>query len=255
MSKEFILIAGPMVRASSWQPTAEHLRKLGYSLQVPDILAHHATPPAWSAWPRLLLDHIAPTDASILVGHSSASALVASLATKLPVRGIIIVDGDIPPDGGRAWPVRPALHEFVRRIAAADGILPIWSRWFVQDPQRATLIGLDQLSQNPIALAQFEDGLPAMTLSWFEEDMDLMPWRHIPVGYLQTSPIYEHASAEALRLRWPVEKLNGTHLHPTLCPAETASALIAIARQLEPNASRTQPKAPSRKTNPDTDRR
>jgi len=34
---EFVLVPGPMVRASSFEPTARHLRKLGYRTQVPDV--------------------------------------------------------------------------------------------------------------------------------------------------------------------------------------------------------------------------
>jgi len=229
MAAEFVLVAGPMVRASSWEPTAVHLRQTGCSVQVPDVLANCAAPPAWSAWSRHLLDHIAPTDDLILVGHSSGSALVADLATKLPASAIIIVDGDIPPAQGRASPVRPALHDFVKSLAGADGMLPVWSRWFARDPQRATLIGLDRLAGDPLALARFEDGLPTMQVDWFDDTIELSRWDHVPAGFIQTSAIYDHATAEALRRGWPVERLAGTHLHPTLCPAEMAGAILSIA--------------------------
>ena len=159
MPSDFVLVAGPMVRASSWEPTAKHLREAGWLVQVPDLLAHHAAPPAWSAWTRSLLDHIAPARELILVGHSSASALVADLATKLPARSLIIVDGDIPPSQGAASPVRLALREFIRSLAEADGTLPIWSKWFSGDAQRTSLVGLDILASDPVAFAQFENGL------------------------------------------------------------------------------------------------
>jgi pimeloyl-ACP methyl ester carboxylesterase len=107
MSLHFILVAGPLVRASSWEPTAECLRAAGCHVQVPDVLAHHRSPPAWSAWTAQLLEHITRGDEPIVVGHSSASALAADLATRLPVRGIIIVDGDVPPSRGAAFPVSP----------------------------------------------------------------------------------------------------------------------------------------------------
>src|SRR5712675_858217 len=76
----FVLVAGPMVRASSWEPTARHLREAGYRVQVPDVLAYHQPPPSWSAWNTHLLEHITPGAESVLVGHSSASVLVADLA-------------------------------------------------------------------------------------------------------------------------------------------------------------------------------
>ncbi|CCE03957.1 alpha/beta hydrolase [Bradyrhizobium sp. STM 3809] len=255
MSEHFILIAGPMVRASSWEPTADHLRQAGRSVQVPDLLAHCSAPPAWRAWSGRLLDRVERWDAPILVGHSSASVLVAELATLVPARSIIIVDGDIPPTRGRAPPVRPALRDFIRTRAGRNGSLPIWSRWFSADPQRTALIGLDRLAQDPAALASFENGLPIMTVDWFDDWVELAPWDHIPAGFVQTSPIYDHATAEAQRRGWPVERLSGTHLHPTLNPVETAKALLSIARQLDERAGRAGLTDPSRRTGPDRDRR
>lgn len=233
MSSEFVLVAGPLVRASSWEPTARHLRESGWAVQVPDVLAHHASPPAWSAWTGSLLDHIAPKSELVLVGHSSASPLVADLATKLPARSIIIVDGDVPPEQGAAFPVRLALRDFIRGLAEADGTLPIWSKWFSGDEQRASRVGIDILARDPVAFAQFEYGLPTMHVDWFNETIELASWDHIPAGFIQTSKIYDHATAEAQRRGWPVANLQGTHLDPTLRPAETAEAILAMARRLE----------------------
>lgn len=232
MSPDIVLVAGPLVRASSWELTAGHLREAGWTVQVPDILAFHASPPAWSEWTGCLLEHISPTGQLLLVGHSSASALVADLATRLPTCGVIIVDGDVPPHSGAASPVRPALRDFIRSRAGADGALPIWSRWFAGDAQRLTLVGLDILAGDPDAFAQFEEGLPAMRADWFDDTIELASWDHIPAGFIQTSKIYEHAAAEAQRRGWPVTRLDGTHLHPTLSPAETAEAIISMSRRL-----------------------
>jgi Alpha/beta hydrolase family len=235
MPSHFVLVAGPLVRASSWESTARLMREAGCLVQVPDILAHHPSPPAWRAWTQSLLEHIAPAGELVLVGHSSASALVADLAIRLPVRGVIIVDGDIPPLQGAASPVRPALHDFIRSLAGADGTLPVWSKWFAGDAQRSALIGLDILAGDPPAFAQFEDGLPRMHLDWFDDTIELAAWDHIPAGFIQTSGIYDHATAEAQRRGWPVMRPQGTHLDPTLRPAVTADAILSMSRQLGTN--------------------
>ena len=231
MSLDFILVAGPLVRASSWEPTARHLREAGYRAQVPDVLAIHQPPPSWRAWNADVLELVDAGSESVLVGHSSASALVADLARKLPCRGLIIVDGDVPPSQGPATPVRPALRAFIGTLAAPDGTLPIWSRW-TGDARRASLVGLDILARDPVALAEFERGLPTLSTDWFDDTIDLADWDRIPSGYVQTSAIYDHAAAEARRRGWPVTRLQGTHLHPTLQPAETAEALIAMSHRL-----------------------
>ena len=167
-----------------------------------------------------------------MVGHSSASALVVDLATRLPARAVIIVDGDVPPPSGAAFPVRPALLDFIKGLAEPDGMLPIWSKWFENDRARAALVGIDALARDAAAFAQFEAGLPRMHVSWFDEAIELADWSHIPAGYIQTSAIYDHATAEAQRRGWPVANLHGTHLHPSLQPAETADAVLAMSRQL-----------------------
>ena len=232
MSSNLILVAGPPVRASSWEPTAKRLREAGWYVQVPDILTYYTSPPAWSAWTRCLLDHIDAVGDAIVVGHSSASPLVVDLATKLPARAVIIVDGEVPPSHGAASPVRPALRQFIRGLADASGTLPIWSKWYSGDPHRTSLIGLDILATDPVALAHFEIGLPKMRVEWFNDVIELTAWDHIPAGYIQTSKIYEHATLEAQRRGWPVARLHGTHLDPTLRPVKTADAILSMSHRL-----------------------
>lgn len=232
MSLHFILVAGLLVRASSWEAAAEALRAAGCDVQVPDALAHFASPPSWRDWNSRLLERINHAPDPIVVGHSSASALVVDLAIRLPARAIIIVDGDVPPRQGAAFPVRPALRDFVKGLAGPDGMLPVWSKWFEHDKARASLVGIDVLTRDAAAFAGFESGLPRMHIGWFDEAIELANWDHIPAGFIQTSAIYDHATAEAQRRGWPVVNLGGTHLHPTLQPKETANAILAMARQL-----------------------
>ncbi len=232
MLADFVLVAGPLVGSSSWEPTAGHLRAGGRRVHVPDVLTACGTPPPWSQWTSHLVSLIPGGTDLILVGHSSASALVADLASKLATRGLIIVDGDVPPAAGAASPVRPALRNFIGSLAGPDGVLPLWSNWFRDDPLRASLVGIDILARDPGALSQFETELPQMNISWFDDTIDLAGWDHVPSGYVQTSAIYDHAAAEALRRGWPFQRLHGTHLHPTIEPSETAAALLAMSRQL-----------------------
>ena len=233
MNADIILIAGPLVRASSWEPTAERLRDLGWRVQVPDVLAHYPTPPAWNEWSHCLTSQITSANNYLIVGHSSASALTAELATKLPTGAIIIVDGDVPPTEGPAYPVRPEFRAFIHGLRRTDGSLPRWSEWFDGDEYRATLVGIDTLKKDSTAFDQFKSGLPRMNIDWFDEKIDLARWDHIPSGYIQTSKIYDHASAEAHRRGWPVVNTGGTHLDPTLRPDQTANAIVSIARSLE----------------------
>jgi len=238
MSLSFVLVPGPLVRGLSWEPTAAQLRKSGHNVQIPDVLDEQRSPPAWRAWTSHLLQRITSCHQPVLVGHSSASVLVAELACKLPCRSVIIVDGELPPSQGAASPVRPALRDFIASIAASDGTLPIWSRWFAGDIGRRSLVGLDLLAKDSVAFAEFECGLPKLSVDWFDDTIELANWDHVPAGFIQCSPIYDHASLEARRRGWPVVRLEGTHLHPTLEPVETMLALLSMSVQLDRAAPR-----------------
>ena len=100
-----------------------------------------------------------------------------------------------------------------------------------------SLLALTPLPFDPRSFESFEMGLPRMTLNWFDDAIDLAPWDHVPAGYIQLSAIYDHAAEEALRRAWPVRRMQGTHLHPTLQPDETAAAIQAVCRELNAVAS------------------
>lgn len=211
MQPGIVLVAGPLVGASSWEPTASRLRAEGVRVQIPDVLACADRVPPWREWTSHLLDLSSAEEAPILIGHSSASTLIVDLATKMKVRGVIITDGDIPPASGLARPVRPALGEFIAGLADENGLLPPWSQWWVNNATRARLVGIDVLERDPQALRSFEMDLPRMNLGWFDDAINLSTWDHIPAGYIQLSPIYDHAAEEASRRAWPLRRLQGTH--------------------------------------------
>lgn len=232
MQSSIVLVTGPLVGASSWALTADRLRAAGARVCVPDVLVALGAAPSWRAWTSHLADLVSVDEEPVLVGHSSASTLVADLATKMPVRGLIIVDGDIPPASGPALPIRASFREYITSLADKEGLLPPWSQWWLKDRRRAQLVGIDALALDAQAFESFEKGLPRMTLSWFDDAIDLAPWDHVPAGYIQTSAIYDHAAEEALRRAWPVKRMQGTHLHPTLKPDETAAAIEAVCCEL-----------------------
>ncbi|WP_441241662.1 alpha/beta hydrolase [Tardiphaga sp. 768_D3_N2_1] len=237
MPSDIVLLAGPLVRASSWQPTAGELSARGWRVHVPEVLSDDQPPPSWREWSTHVLRQLPPLRAPVVVGHSSAGTLAVELAIRLGASGVIIVDGDVPPRHGPAVPVRPSLRDLVRSLADDDGMLPVWSRWFDADAHRKSLVGVDRLANDLKAFAEFEAGLPRMTISWFDDTIELAPWDHIPAGFIQTSAIYDHAAEEAHRRGWPCIRLDGTHLHPTLKPDETSEAIVAIIKRLAESPS------------------
>lgn len=91
---------------------------------------------------------------------------------------------------------------------------------------------IDDYARDAGAFARFEREQPRVDAAWFDDALDLAPWAHIPAGYIQTSSFYDHAAEDAERRGWPVARIKGTHLHPTLNPGETAGAIVTVSGKL-----------------------
>jgi len=228
---DLVLVTGPMVGASSWAPTAERLRASGWRVQVPDVLSAHGGLPPWHALSAHYARLVSFDSPPIVVGHSLATVVAVDLAAHLAVRGLIMMDGEVPPARGPVPPGRESFRAFVLGLAVDDGILPRWSDWWHDHPRRS-FTGIDELARDANTFASFEKDQPRVRTSWFDDAIDLAPWAHHPVGYIQTSGFYDHAAEGAEARGWPLLRLKGTHLHPTLQPDETARAIAAIACKL-----------------------
>ncbi|OQW55246.1 MAG: hypothetical protein A4S14_13460 [Proteobacteria bacterium SG_bin9] len=220
-----------MVGASSWTPVAERLRASGWRVHVPDVLATTDVLPPWRSLPSIYASMLTLDQPPFVVGYSLSTVLAAAVAGHMPVRGLVMVDGEIPADSGSAVPGRETFRKFIATLADADGRLPIWSDWWRDHPGRA-LTGVDELAKDAAAYAAFERDQPRVSFSWFEDALDLAPWKHIPAGYVQISGFYDKVAGNAEERGWPVVRLNGTHLHPALQPGETAAAIETICNKL-----------------------
>ena len=201
----------------------------GWRVHVPDVSAISGTLPHWRELAAQYAKLLSLDEAAVLIGHSLATVVIVDLAARVPARGLIMVDGEVPPASGAVAPGRDFFGVFVAYIADRDGRLPRWSEWPYPRPD---LIGIDALAQNTDALAAFEKDQPHVSLAWFDDAIDLLPWADIPAGFIQTSALFDHAADEAARRGWPVERIKGTHLHPTLQPDETAAAIETVCAKL-----------------------
>lgn len=231
-----VLVTGPMVGASSWSPTADRLRALGWRVHVPDILAATATLPPWRELSTHYARLLSLEEAPILVGHSLATVVIADLAGRIPACGLIMLDGEIPPESGAVPPGSDSFRKFVTGLADCDGYLPPWSDWY--DNRRRSLVGIEEIARDADAFAALRRDQPRVMRRWFDDRIDLVSWTHIASGFVQTSVFFDHAADEAERRGWPTLRIKGTHLHPTLQPDETAAAIETICAQFARNDNR-----------------
>jgi hypothetical protein len=115
----------------------------------------------------------------------------------------------------------------VQALDDGDGLLPLWSDWFITNEEKAA-IGITALQADPNAWEAFKRDQPRMTRDWFRDEIDLLPWDHVAAGYVQLCGFFDRSAQEAEERGWPVARLNGTHLHPTLQPEETAEAILRV---------------------------
>jgi hypothetical protein len=228
---DLVLITGPMVGASSWAPTAGRLRASGWRVHVPDIVLANGALPPWHGLSTQYAKLLSLDSPPILVGHSLATVVVADLALRTAARGLIMVDGEIPPASGPVPPGRESFRAFVLGLAGDDGWLPRWSEWWRDHPRRS-FTGIDELACDANAFELFENDQPRVPAAWFDDTIDIAPWTDSPAGYVQTSRFYDHSAEDAEARGWPILRLPGTHLHPTLQPDETARAIAVIACKL-----------------------
>lgn len=231
MHPHVVLITSPLVGIASWQPTAERLRELDVRVELPDVLSTCDGPPPWREWSTHLKGLIRPDLKPLLVGHSAAGLLAAELAEQIPCRGYAIVDGVIPPAQGPVGPAEGGFLDFIRSLADDCGRLPCWLDWW-QTERLAAWTGVEQLAREPQRLEALRADCPRLPVAWFEDAIELSDRRRSPVAYIQTSPFHEQSAVEAERLGWPTQRLQGTHLHPLLEPAETASAILSAWDEL-----------------------
>lgn len=219
----FILVHSPLVGPSSLLPTARFLEREGFCCHLPTPEGLPRMLPAWRDWPELLLDSLPEVHDVVVVGHSAGGLLAAWLAGRLNARGMICLDAAIPPEAGSTPPVEPGFREFVHSLPREGELLPPWSEWWGTDV-------VENASLDPTVKTAFVAELPRIPIGWFDDTFDMLDWSRCRRGFLRTSSVLDSHADDAESRGWPVIRIEGTHLHPTIEPEETGTALREICR-------------------------
>jgi pimeloyl-ACP methyl ester carboxylesterase len=224
-----MLVHSPLVGPRTWEPVAGELRGRGYPVVVPALRADEtAEPPYWRQHvtaTMAALDSVDATRPLVLVGHSGGGVLLPAIATAAgrSVAAYLFVDADLPHNG------RSRLSRFsdpadadAFRAAATGGLIPTWTEddlaEVIPDPalRRAFVAEL-----RPLPLAVYDEPIPVPAT-----------WPDAPGGYLQFSPPYDAAAAEARALGWPLIAMPGGHFQMLVDPAAVADALLDLLARL-----------------------
>ncbi|MGH8793693.1 MAG: alpha/beta fold hydrolase [Stackebrandtia sp.] len=206
-----LLVHSPLVGPSTWEATAQRLRRLGRQVVVPSLArALEQGPPFHRgiarAAARAAVD-VDPRRPIVLVGHSGAGSLLPAIAEETWGRAAAVFVDALLPHPGHSWfdsaPRR--LREHLIGLAA-DGRLPAWNEWFPPE-------SLVALIPDAAARERFVAELPRIPLSYFEEPA--VAARDLPpesCAYIQLSAAYEGQADEAARRGWAVRRHDADHL-------------------------------------------
>ena len=213
----------PLVGASSWLPTARCLERLGYACEVPSPTGL----PPWREWASAVAALVQRRgDDVVVVGHSAAGLLLPAIADAHSAAVLVFVDARIPPETGTAAPADDEFMGFLRRLADRAGVLPPWSHWWGEGI-------IDALIPDIAVRRVFEADLPRLPLAWFDDTADVPRWQQRPSAYVQLSALYASEADQACSRGWPVEQLDGTHVHAVTHPDAVAAAIHATIERIQ----------------------
>jgi len=222
MRARLLLVHSPLVGCGTWQAISRELAADGYTVTVPDLAGTvAAVPPYHLRQARMIADSAAGQPA-ILIGHSRAGPLLATVGTMLGegALGYIFVDARLPAPG-RSWmeTVSPGLAARMREMTDPRGWLPPWPQWW-GDGELAALL------PDPDVRQHFAAGCPRLPMAMFEEIYPPAPgWPNAPGSYLQLSEAYGDEAARARELGWPVRRRLSHHLALLTAPGQIAREL------------------------------
>jgi hypothetical protein len=117
--------------------------------------------------------------------------------------------------------------EHLRGLADETGRLPPWTQWW--EPAE-----LDRLFHADTWRRRIETTQPRLPLSYFTSRVRVpQGWATRPAAYLAFGGTYAHEIAVARSLGWPVDVLDGTHLHMLADPEAVAVCILGLLEQLE----------------------
>jgi len=227
MTLSLALLPSPLLGPSVWQPVARVLADRGWH-----TMTCAATAPVRTGQDALaaFLATLPTQQDLVLVPHSNAGAYVPELVMQRRVVATVFVDAVLPPGHGSVPLAPPAFLDLLRAKANDDGLLPVWTRWW----DDADVAPLFPDAQTRARVEREQQQLP---LSYFEGALPVpQGWDQRRGAYLAFGETYATERDDAVRRRWPVTTLPGTHLHLLTDPDEVATELLALIGQLGVNS-------------------
>jgi hypothetical protein len=215
-ARRWLLVHPPALGPAVLAPLADELRQRGDVVVLPDLRATVREAAGWpQRWVAAAAGH-GPVDG--VVGFSGAGVALPPVAVAVGARRVVWVDALMPSRSGETVPdddIRARVAGMVRH-----GRIPDWTTWWGPD-------ALVQLVPDARVRAAIEAEGHELPADFFDVAVPVpASWPEEGARYVQLSPAYDDAAAEARRRGWPVVgNSTGAHLDVANRPAVIADLL------------------------------
>ena len=210
----WLLVHPPLLGPAVLAPLAAVLEARGEDVAVPDLRAAVEVAAGWPA--RWTAAAAAPGPADVVLGFSGAGVTLPAVAAAVGARRVVWVDAVVPGRSGETV-ADDEIRAAVPELMGADGRIADWTTWW--GPGALEELVPDAVLRDAIRAeghrlpGDFYDVAVPVPDSWPEDGAQ----------YVQLSPAYDAAAAEARDRGWPVVgDSGGAHLDIAGDPARVA---------------------------------
>ena len=219
MAATLLVLPSPLLGPVGYRPLADALRGRGHDTAVAECREPIHPERLVVEWSE------AARSADVLVAHSNAGYLAATVAEDAGVGAIVFMDAALPPATGSTQLAPPEFLATLAELADDDGRLPPWTRWWPAEE-------MAQILPAPW-FERVDAAAPRLSLDYFEAEVSPPAgWSHGACAYLAFGTTYAAELAFARQAGWPVAEAAGHHLWHLARPVEVADALDALTARL-----------------------
>jgi hypothetical protein len=211
----WLLIHPPLLGPAVLGPLAAELRRRGDTVVVPDLRPTVAEAPGWPQ--RWTAAAAVPADS--VLGFSGAGLTLPAVAAAVGARRVVWIDAQMPARSGET-----AADEDIRtRISALvepDGRIADWTTWWGPGV-------FDELVPDAGLRAAIRAEGHRLPGDFYDVAVPVPDdWPEAGAEYVQLSPAYDEAAAEARSRGWPVVGgPEGAHLDVATAPGRVVDLL------------------------------
>jgi hypothetical protein len=213
----WLLVHPPLLGPAVLGPLAAELRSRGLDVVVPDL---RATVEAAAGWPGRWTDAAAVSGpAEVVLGYSGAGVTLPAVSAAVGGQRVVWLDAQMPARTGETV-ADDDIRARIPALIGPDGRITDWTTWWGPG-------ALDELIPDAELRAAIRAEGHRLPGDFYDVAVPVPDvWPEAGARYVQLSPAYDDAAAEARSRGWPVTGgSGGAHLDVATAPGRVADLL------------------------------